>query len=49
MEAMNKKDGKVTTSGHIVIAADGKTRTLTLSGTDSMGKKTSSTAVYDKQ
>jgi hypothetical protein len=49
MEASNKKDGKVTTSGSIVIAADGKTRTLNLTGTDSAGKKTSSTAVYDKQ
>ncbi len=48
-EAVNKKDGKVVTSGSIVIAADGKSRTVTLSGTDSMGKKTSSTAVYDKQ
>ncbi|MFZ3265819.1 MAG: hypothetical protein WA172_17565 [Terriglobales bacterium] len=47
--ATNKKDGKVTTSGRIVIAADGKTRTLTLHGTDAMGKKTSETAVYDKQ
>jgi hypothetical protein len=49
LEASNKKDGKVTTSGSIVIAPDGKTRTLNLTGTDSAGKKTSSTAVYDKQ
>ncbi len=49
MEATNKKDGKVTTSGQIVIAPDGKTRTLKLTGTDAMGKKTTSTAVYDKQ
>ncbi len=44
-----KKDGKVTATGRIVIAADGKSRTVTLSGTDSMGKKTHSSAVYDKQ
>jgi hypothetical protein len=49
MEAANKKDGKVTTSGRIVISPDGKTRTLTLSGSDAMGKKTSETAVYDKE
>ena len=45
----NKKDGKVTTSARIVVAADGKTRTLTLSSKDSAGKKVTSTAVYDKQ
>ena len=47
--AVNKKDGKVTTSGRIVIAADGKTRTVTLDGIDATGKKTHSEAVYDKQ
>jgi len=45
----NKKDGKVTTSGRIVVSADGKTRTLQVMGTDSAGKKVTSTAVYDKQ
>jgi hypothetical protein len=45
----NKKDGKVTTSGRIVVSADGKTRTLTVSSKDSAGKKVTSTAVYDKQ
>ena len=45
----NKKDGKVTTHGRIVVSADGKTRTLTASGKDSAGKKITSTAVYDKQ
>jgi hypothetical protein len=45
----NKKDGKVIASGRIVVSADGKTRTLHLTGTDSSGKKVSSTAVYDKQ
>lgn len=44
-----KKDGKTTTSGRIVVAADGKSRTVTTSGTDSKGKKVSGTAVYDKQ
>jgi hypothetical protein len=45
----NKKGDKVTISGRAVVSADGKTRTVTISGTDSMGKKFSSTAVYDKQ
>jgi hypothetical protein len=44
-----KKGGKVTLSGHIVISADGKSRTVTASGMDAMGMKMNSTAVYDKQ
>jgi len=43
------KGGTVTTSGRIVVSADGKSRTVTTSGTDSKGNKVSSTAVYDKQ
>jgi hypothetical protein len=45
----NKKDGKVTATGRIVISADGKSRTVTVSGTDVKGNKFESTAVYDKQ
>lgn len=44
-----KKDGKVTMSGKIVLSADGKMRTLSISGTNAEGKKVSSTSVYDKQ
>jgi len=44
-----QKDDKVTVSGRIVISADGKTRTVTTSATDSKGKKVENTAVYDKQ
>jgi hypothetical protein len=44
-----KKGNKVTTSGRIVLSADGKTRTVTTSGTDAKGNKASATAVYDKQ
>ena len=44
----NKKDGKVTISGRIVVSADGKSRTVTVSGTDAKGKKFTSTSVYDK-
>jgi hypothetical protein len=48
-ELASKKDGKVTMTGHLVVSADGKTRTVTTSGTDPMGMKIHSTAVYDKQ
>jgi len=44
-----KKGGKVTLSGRTVVSADGKTRTVTVSGTDTKGNKVSGTAVYDKQ
>src|SRR5580692_5213465 len=49
LELTVKKGGKVTISGKIVISADGKTRTLTATGTDSMGMKVEGTSVYDKQ
>ena len=45
----NKKGDKVTISGRAVVSADGKTRTVTLTGTDSKGKKYTNTAVFDKQ
>jgi len=43
-----KKDGKVMTSGRIAVSADGKSRTVTTTRTDDKGKKSQSTAVYDK-
>jgi endonuclease YncB( thermonuclease family) len=49
LDLTNKKAGKVTTTGHVVVSADGKTRTLHLTGTDSSGKKVSSVSMYDKQ
>ena len=45
----SKKADKVVSTGHIVVSPDGKTRTLTISGTNAAGKKYTSTAVYDKQ
>jgi hypothetical protein len=48
-ELTNKKGGKVTASGRIVVSADGKSRTVTVSGTDAKGMKVKYTAVYDKQ
>jgi len=44
-----KNGTKVTTTGRIVVSDDGKSRTVTASGTDAQGKKFTSTAVYDKQ
>ena len=44
-----KKGGKVTMTGKAVVSADGKTRTVTVSGTNAEGKKVEGTAVYDKQ
>jgi hypothetical protein len=49
MDLINKKAGKPTTNGRIIVSADGKTRTVLTSSTDSTGTKTQSTAVYDKQ
>ena len=49
LEMTVKKDGKVTVTGRIVVAADGKTRTITTMGTDASGKKVTNTAVYDKE
>jgi hypothetical protein len=45
----DKKDGKVTISGRVVVSADGKSRTVTTHGTDAKGNKTTSIQVYDKQ
>ena len=42
-----KKDGKVTMTGRIVVSADGKSRTVSI--TDAKSATTTSTAVYDKQ
>ena len=43
-----KKDGKVTTSGKIVLSPDGKTRTVTVMAPGRKGKMVRTTAVYDK-
>jgi hypothetical protein len=44
-----KKGGKVLLSGEIVVAADGKSRTVKASGTNAKGESVTQTAVYDKQ
>ena len=49
LELTNKKDGKATLTGRIVISRYGKTRTVTTTTTDEQGKKVTNVAVYDKQ
>jgi hypothetical protein len=49
LELTSKKGGKVTLTGKIVVAADGRSRTLTASATDSMGMKVEGMSFYDKQ
>jgi hypothetical protein len=44
-----KQNGKTMSTGRVVISADGKSRTVTVSGTDAEGNKFKSVAVYDKQ
>jgi len=45
----NKLKGKVLTTNHIVVAADGKSRTVTVTGTNAEGQKIHNVVVYDKQ
>jgi hypothetical protein len=42
------KDGKIGWNGRITVSVDGKSRTVTINGTDAQGKKFSGKAVYDK-
>ena len=44
-----KKAGKVVQSAKRVVSADGKTMTVTTTGTDEKGRKINNVAVYDKQ
>jgi hypothetical protein len=43
------KGGKVIISGRIVVSDDGKSRTVTMSGTDAKGHRVSSSELYEKQ
>jgi hypothetical protein len=49
LELTVKQGGKTTASGRIVVSADGKSRTVSTSGTNAKGKKFKNMAVYDKQ
>ncbi len=44
-----KKGGKVTVTAKVVVSADGKTLTVTQTGTDSQGKTVNTIAVFNKQ
>lgn len=44
-----KKDGKVMATGQIVVTADGKTRTVKISGADAKGDKFHTKGVYDRE
>jgi hypothetical protein len=44
-----KKGDKTTAMGRIVVAADGKSRTVTARGTDKHGKQFKNVSAYDKQ
>jgi hypothetical protein len=46
---VTKKAGKVTTSQTSAISVDGKTRTVTTTGTNPQGQTVNNVAVYDKQ
>lgn len=43
------KNGKTVWTGRIEVSKDGKSRTVTVNGTDENGKKYNSKVVYDKQ
>jgi len=46
---VSKQAGKIVLSGRVVVSADGKSRTVTSSGTGPQGTTFKSTEVYDKQ
>ena len=48
-EGVTKKGGKVTLTARIVVAADGKTRITTQTGTNSQGQTVNNTMFYEKQ
>jgi hypothetical protein len=49
LELTNKKNGKVIITARITVSADGKSRTVTVTGVEPGGKKVEYTETYDKQ
>lgn len=49
LEAVNKRSGKVTITQRNVVSADGKTRTVTSTGTDAQGRTVKNVAVFEKK
>ena len=48
-EVVTKKGGKTTLTARIVVAADGKTRVTTQTGSDGQGRTVNNTMFYEKQ
>ncbi len=48
LEAISKKGGKVTITQRNTLSADGKSRTVTTTGTDTLGQKVHNIAVFEK-
>jgi hypothetical protein len=46
---VNKKDGNTTATIMTVVSSDGKTRTVTITGTNAAGQTMDAVTVYDKQ
>jgi hypothetical protein len=49
VKSILKKGGKVTTTQTSAVSSDGKTRTVTTTGTDAAGQTVNNVAVYDRQ
>ncbi len=49
LEVVSKKGGKVTITQRNTLSADGKTRTVTTTGTDSLGQKVHNVAVFERK
>ena len=48
-EVVSKKGGKVTTTAKVVYAADGKSRTATVTGKNPQGQTVNNSVFYDRQ
>lgn len=49
LELVNKKGGKITTTQKNVVSVDGKTRTVSTTGTDAAGRTIKTVGFYEKQ
>jgi hypothetical protein len=49
MERVNKKAGKPTTTMKYVVSKDGKTKTVTITGTTAQGQPVNTVLVFEKQ
>ena len=49
LESISKKNGRVTIIQRSVVSADGKTRTVTTTGTVGFGQKVNNVAVFERK